>query len=193
MTRRGILAAGFALALAGGVGAASALQPSPGPGTPSPAADPRTSGRIVGPGAGKEAVSRALRRSAGAASSRSITPQSADVPSALFMIDFEFDSDRLTPAGKELVDVIVAVISEDPELRAKSYLVDGHTDAYGGAAYNKRLSQRRADAVARALQRSGVAPDRTLARSFGASRPVEGADPYDDVNRRVEITPVDLR
>jgi outer membrane protein OmpA-like peptidoglycan-associated protein len=109
------------------------------------------------------------------------------------MIDFEFDSDRLTAAGKALVDVIVEVISEDRELLSKSYLVDGHTDAHGSPGYNKRLSQRRADTVARALQRAGLPPDRTLARSFGADRSIEGTDPFDDVNRRVEITPVDLR
>lgn len=193
MTRRGVLAIGFALAFAAAAGGASALQPSPEPQTSSRLGETRTSGRVVGSGATKEAVSRALRRSAGDASSRSITPQSKDVPAALFMIDFEFDSDRLTAAGKALVDVIVEVISEDRELLSKSYLVDGHTDAHGTPGYNKRLSQRRADTVARALQRAGLPPDRTLARSFGADRSIEGTDPFDDVNRRVEITPVDLR
>ena len=57
---------------------------------------------------------------------------------------FAFDSAALTPAGKRALDAIVPTIGGN-------VLVVGHTDRIGAAAYNKSLSEQRAQSVARYL------------------------------------------
>ena len=65
----------------------------------------------------------------------------------------------------------------------------GHADRSGDAAYNQRLSQRRAEAVAAELVRDGVARGNISVQAFGESRPlVPTADNVrEPQNRRVEI------
>lgn len=66
--------------------------------------------------------------------------------------------------------------------------VQGHTDSRGSAAYNKGLSQRRADAVAAVLVREhGVAPSRVSARGYGEENPIASNDNAEGraANRRV--------
>ena len=51
--------------------------------------------------------------------------------------------------------------------------VEGHTDSSGSDAYNKTLSQRRADAVRDVLvQRMGIEADRVTAVGYGEERPI---------------------
>ncbi|CAA0082812.1 Outer membrane porin F [Zhongshania aliphaticivorans] len=52
-------------------------------------------------------------------------------------------------------------------------VVEGHADSNGAAAYNKQLSQRRADAVRNALIRDyGIAANRLSAVGYGEERPI---------------------
>jgi OOP family OmpA-OmpF porin len=57
---------------------------------------------------------------------------------------FAFDSAVLTPAGKAALDAIVPQVGGN-------VIVVGHTDRIGPAAYNKTLSENRAQSVARYL------------------------------------------
>jgi len=66
--------------------------------------------------------------------------------------------------------------------------VQGHTDSRGGAAYNKALSQRRADAVAAVLvTEHGVDPRRVSGRGYGEEQPIASNDTAEGRanNRRV--------
>ena len=65
----------------------------------------------------------------------------------------------------------------------------GHTDNKGGAAYNRELSQRRAQAVVKYLSDKGIAVDRLEAKGFGPDRPVAANDTPQGraQNRRVEF------
>ena len=67
--------------------------------------------------------------------------------------------------------------------------VAGHADRSGTPAYNQRLSQRRADAVAAELVRQGIARNEIAVSAYGESRPlVPTADGVrEPQNRRVEI------
>ena len=67
--------------------------------------------------------------------------------------------------------------------------VAGHTDAQGDSEINKRLSQRRADEVAKHLVRHGVAPEKIRAMGYGESQPVAGndTDKGRKLNRRIEF------
>lgn len=68
-------------------------------------------------------------------------------------------------------------------------LCRGHADARGTAATNLALSRRRAESVAAALVRLGVARDRLTLEALGASEPVDPTSTPAawDRNRRVEL------
>jgi outer membrane protein OmpA-like peptidoglycan-associated protein len=95
---------------------------------------------------------------------------------------FGFDSAVLSPGGERTLRSLAPDLGDGP------VTVVGHTDAKGGAAYNRRLSRRRAAAAARVLR--AVAPAaRFVVRGAGEREPVapnrRGAGRAR--NRRVEI------
>jgi OOP family OmpA-OmpF porin len=66
--------------------------------------------------------------------------------------------------------------------------IQGHTDSRGSAAYNKNLSQRRADAVAKVLvEKLGVEASRVSAKGYGEEQPIASNDAIEGraANRRV--------
>lgn len=66
--------------------------------------------------------------------------------------------------------------------------IEGHTDSVGAAAYNKALSQRRANAVRDVLvQRLDIEPNRVTAVGYGEERPIadNNVDTGRAANRRV--------
>ena len=75
------------------------------------------------------------------------------------------------------------------EIPNTSFYIDGYTDNVGSAAVNKRLSKARAQAVANALVKDGVARNRLVVRGFGKEHPLcSNATPEGrQCNRRVEV------
>lgn len=71
--------------------------------------------------------------------------------------------------------------------------VTGHTDAVGSEAGNVHLSRRRAEAVRDALIRRGIPADGLRARGEGSRKPIEGLDPADPANRRIEFSVISTR
>jgi len=71
--------------------------------------------------------------------------------------------------------------------------VDGYCDAIGSEEYNLKLSQRRADAVARYLEDKGIPASRLIARGFGKTNFVAPNDTDEGraQNRRVELVPTE--
>ena len=69
-----------------------------------------------------------------------------DLPTISLTIEFEYGSDRLTPAGQKLLDQLGAAL-QDPSLQSFRFLIAGHTDGAGPELYNQQLSERRAAAV----------------------------------------------
>ena len=67
--------------------------------------------------------------------------------------------------------------------------VEGHTDANGTSAYNARLSEQRASAVAAAMQGRGFAAAKLALRGWGEAQPVADNATEDGrgQNRRVVI------
>ncbi len=77
----------------------------------------------------------------------------------------------------------------------KTYVdVYGHTDSVGNSAYNLKLSQQRADAVASYLETRNVLPQRIMTKGMGEDYPIASNDTAygRSQNRRVEIklTPI---
>jgi len=100
-----------------------------------------------------------------------------------------FDNGKATirPESDSVLARSAAVmISQIPN---SNLYIDGYTDNVGNAAYNKRLSKARAEAVANALIKHGVPASRVVARGFGKENPIcdnktaEGKQ----CNRRVEV------
>jgi len=66
--------------------------------------------------------------------------------------------------------------------------IEGHTDNVGKDAYNKKLSQRRADAVKAYLVKKGIDANRLTAIGYGEEKPIadNATKAGKAENRRVE-------
>jgi len=102
--------------------------------------------------------------------------------SVLFRSD---ESTLLAEAQTRLNQVAEALLAN----RARSLVVEGHTDSQGSDADNQSLSQRRADSVRGYLIGRGYAADHIVAQGMGEGRPVadNGTPEGRSNNRRVEI------
>ena len=99
-------------------------------------------------------------------------------------VTFDLNSNNLTSSAKQNLDEFAKALV-DTRLRPYAFVVEGHTDARGGNAYNMSLSERRAEAVVRYLGERGVETAKLKPRGYGKLRP-KTRDPYDAANRRVE-------
>ena len=100
------------------------------------------------------------------------------------LVNFEFNSDKLTQSAKENLDQFAKAL-RDPQLKGQKFEIDGHTDATGAEEYNLGLSERRAAAVVSYLASEGIDSANLIAKGFGKSKP-RVSDPYSPENRRVE-------
>lgn len=101
------------------------------------------------------------------------------------LVTFELNSDQLTQEAVANLTQIATALADD-RLKDAKFLVEGHTDALGGEAYNDDLSQRRALRVAEFLVGQGVSSDRLTSLGLGEGAP-RTEDPFDPLNRRVEM------
>jgi outer membrane protein OmpA-like peptidoglycan-associated protein len=102
-------------------------------------------------------------------------------------ITFAYNSAKLTPSAMPAVRNLGEALSR-AELKGSTFLIEGHTDAKGGVAYNQRLSERRAEAVKRFLVAEYHVPAANLvAVGYGKSRPKNPSDPLAAENRRVRV------
>ena len=85
-------------------------------------------------------------------------------------IFFELDKAVIQQQSFSLLDEIAKVFNDNP--RIKLVEIQGHTDSAGKASYNKKLSERRAQAVVDYLVKKGVAKDRLTAKGFGFTEPL---------------------
>jgi outer membrane protein OmpA-like peptidoglycan-associated protein len=105
-------------------------------------------------------------------------------------IHFGFDDAAIAADSFPVLEEVAAALVLHPEITRVE--IEGHTDDRGVPAYNLDLSQRRADAVRAWLVEHGVAPERLVAKGYGATRPVapNDTDAGRARNRRVQITVV---
>ncbi|MFC6297240.1 OmpA family protein [Pseudomonas sp. CCM 7893] len=102
-------------------------------------------------------------------------------------VKFDFDKSVVKPNSYGDVKNLADFMAQYP---ATNVEVAGHTDSIGPDAYNQKLSQRRADAVKKVLEKDGVAANRITAVGYGESRPVadNATEAGRAVNRRVEAS-----
>lgn len=111
----------------------------------------------------------------------------AKKPQVDLEITFASGSAAITP---EAVPTLIALgqALSDGGLAGATFVVAGHTDRKGAAAFNQSLSKRRALAVKRFLvDQIKLAESRVIALGYGFERPKNEADPFADENRRVQI------
>lgn len=104
-------------------------------------------------------------------------------------VNFQFDSADLTSDGRNKVNQIASIIRRDAPNRRVT--VEGHASRESAAqeAYNQRLSERRANTVADALERNGVDGRNIASQGLGTRAPVASNDTENgrQQNRRVEV------
>ncbi|MCB9571896.1 MAG: tandem-95 repeat protein [Kofleriaceae bacterium] len=112
-----------------------------------------------------------------------ITDQKLEILDTVY---FKTDKDIIEKRSYKLLDNLARVIVAQGQLRIR---VEGHTDNVGDDAYNKDLSQRRAEAVMRYLTSHGVDADRLEAIGYGEERPIASNKTKKGraSNRRVEF------
>jgi outer membrane protein OmpA-like peptidoglycan-associated protein len=102
--------------------------------------------------------------------------------------DVLFDTGKATlkPGADLAINRLATYLSANPQTRV---LIEGHTDSRGSEEYNQELSQRRASAVAAALQSKGIAANQVQISGRGKGYPVASNDTPEgrQQNRRVEI------
>jgi outer membrane protein OmpA-like peptidoglycan-associated protein len=101
------------------------------------------------------------------------------------MVNFDLASANLTTDAKDNLKQVATALA-DPRLNGAKFAIEGYTDARGAPTYNMTLSEQRAASVAKFLESQGVPSDRLVAVGNGESSP-RTADPYDPINRRVEM------
>ena len=109
----------------------------------------------------------------------------------LDVVHFETGKARIKSRSHKLLDNVAAVLGKHPEI--KRIRVEGHTDDKGDDAFNKDLSQKRAESVRAYLVGKGIGEDRLEATGFGEEKPIaeNTSSKGRAQNRRVEFNIVD--
>jgi OOP family OmpA-OmpF porin len=83
---------------------------------------------------------------------------------------FDFDKAVLKPEGTAKLDDLVGKLKA---VNLEVIIAIGHTDRIGSAAYNQKLSVRRAEAVKAYLVSKGIEPNRIYTEGKGLTQPIK--------------------
>jgi len=104
---------------------------------------------------------------------------------------FDFDKAVLKPAGKSALDQFVGALAG---AKVSGINVVGHTDYIGSTAYNKTLSEKRANSVAGYLASKGIPAGALKVAGMGESEAVQGGTKAQRAHdRRVDVEAVGSR
>lgn len=115
-------------------------------------------------------------------------PALQPMKSASVTATFDINSDRLTPAAKQRLQVVASAL-ESKELKNQCFQVAGHTCDLGDNGYNMELSMKRAAAVKEYLVSLGVDSNRLMTTGFGETSPMvpNAGEAERRKNRRVDL------
>jgi outer membrane protein OmpA-like peptidoglycan-associated protein len=108
-------------------------------------------------------------------------------------IHFANDSAAIATDSMGLIQEIALTLKDHPELARVE--IQGHTDNTGAPAYNKRLSQERAEAVRNSLISLGIESARLTAVGYGQDKPLvpNASETLKAKNRRVQMMILEKR
>jgi OmpA-OmpF porin, OOP family len=104
-------------------------------------------------------------------------------------IQFQFSKADLLPASNKVLDEVVKILRDNPELKLS---IEGHTSNDGGVKeQNLLLSEKRAQTVKNYLVSKGIDGTRLTATGLGSSKPLNAGKTEAEkaLNRRVELLP----
>jgi OmpA-OmpF porin, OOP family len=131
----------------------------------------------------------ALQASCAAPEEPRQAPRAAVRPSrdAVCLVFFDRGSVEIDERGRQLIAEAARTLGA--ATGTTRIEMGAHADRSGSSAYNQRLSQRRAEAVAAQLVRHGVKAEQITLRAFGETRPLVPTQDgvREPQNRRVEI------
>jgi outer membrane protein OmpA-like peptidoglycan-associated protein len=108
-------------------------------------------------------------------------------------IQFDYNSAEIRASSMPAVQELGKALS-DASLKGSTFVVEGHTDAIGGEAYNQTLSERRADTIKHYLvEKFGIAGTDLVTVGYGKDKPKDASAPMDPINRRVEVVNMDTK
>ena len=102
-------------------------------------------------------------------------------------ITFEYNSAVIgSKAMPQVTELGKALTSED--LKGRTFILAGFTDAKGSETYNQGLSERRADAVKQFLtEKYGIEAGNLVTVGYGLKQLKDPANPFAAENRRVQV------
>ncbi len=101
-------------------------------------------------------------------------------------IFFEFDKATILPESEKELKKLRNLLFDYPHMEIE---ISGHTDNVGQSDYNKKLSEKRAEAVYQYLADNDIEDNRLTFKGYGDSNPVSSNDTEvgREMNRRVEF------
>ncbi|MCI2235642.1 MAG: OmpA family protein [Helicobacter sp.] len=102
-----------------------------------------------------------------------------------FNVEFPSDSAVVDPAYYPEIQDFAKYMEQNPE---KTAVINGHTDSTGSAAYNQKLSEKRAVSVKNEIVKQGISSERLEAKGYGEEKPIASNKTREgrQKNRRVE-------
>jgi outer membrane protein OmpA-like peptidoglycan-associated protein len=109
------------------------------------------------------------------------------MPAIDLQVYFDFDSTEITLEAEGQLRELGKALA-DSKLKGATISINGHTDGKGSDAFNKRLSERRAQSIKTYLvDNFGLSASNLRTVGYGKSRLKNPSDPFAAANRRVEV------
>ena len=107
-------------------------------------------------------------------------------PAIDLTMEFAYNSDVLRGEALQVAHNLGKALTA-PQLKNKTFMLGGHTDAKGSDAFNKSLSEKRANAVKHFLVKHyGIKPETLIAVGYGKTHLKNPDAPFSRENRRVQ-------
>ncbi len=110
---------------------------------------------------------------------------------AIKNINYDFNKSEIRRDAQIILDQLVNFMNKNPTVEIE---ISSHTDARGSAAYNMRLSQKRAKSALNYLTKMGISKKRLKCKGYGKSmlknkckKKNDCNDEFHEVNRRTEF------
>jgi outer membrane protein OmpA-like peptidoglycan-associated protein len=103
-------------------------------------------------------------------------------------INFEYNSAVIGAKAMPQVTELGKALTS-PDLKGRTFILAGFTDAKGSETYNQGLSDRRADAVKQLLiEKYGIEATNLVTVGYGPKQLKDPANPFAAENRRVQVS-----
>ncbi len=117
---------------------------------------------------------------------KSVEPEISKKGRATLLVGFDFDSAMVKPKYHKEIENLADIMKKYPDM---NIMVEGHTCNIGSVKYNKKLSQRRAEAIKEVLvKKFKIDAARIKAKGYGLTQPIANNTTREgrQQNRRVE-------